>query len=135
MVGGNVPDIICPLESFKCNEFSYLRYCMSLVWSQYLLYRSNSCNHSSPSPASVLLSAAGNQLDFLLGLFLLQTHWEIIIKTCSFKYTDKSFYIAKINSTYPLSTPRTRFNIKKEPTTISGIKKTQLNTVPRASFV
>ena len=49
--------------------------------------------------------------------------------------TDKSFYIAKINSTYPLSTPRTRFNIKKEPTTISGIKKTQLNTVPRASFV
>ena len=38
-------------------------------------------------------------------------------------------------NTYPLRTPRTRFNIKKEPTTISGIKKTQLNTVPRASFV
>ena len=38
-------------------------------------------------------------------------------------------------STYPLRTPRTRFNIKKDPITISGIKKTQLKTVPRASLV
>ena len=30
----------------------------------------------------------------------------------------------KNNFTYPLRTPRTRFNIKKDPTTISGIKKT-----------
>ena len=30
----------------------------------------------------------------------------------------------KMIVTYPLRTPRTRFNIKKDPTTISGIKKT-----------
>ena len=37
--------------------------------------------------------------------------------------------------THPLRTPSTRFNIKKDPTTISGMKKTQLNTLPRASLV
>ena len=41
----------------------------------------------------------------------------------------------KSHFTYPLRTPRTRFNIKKDPTTISGIKKTQLKTTPRASLV
>ena len=48
---------------------------------------------------------------------------------------ESHMYNIILIATYPLRTPRTRFNIKKEPTTISGIKKTQLNTVPRASFV
>ena len=37
--------------------------------------------------------------------------------------------------TYPERTPRTKLSMKKDPTTISGMKKTQLNTLPRASLV
>ena len=37
--------------------------------------------------------------------------------------------------TYPLRTPRTKLSIKNDPTTMSGMKKTQLNTLPRASLV
>ena len=37
--------------------------------------------------------------------------------------------------TYPLRTPRTKLSMKNDPTTISGMKKTQLNTLPRASLV
>lgn len=37
--------------------------------------------------------------------------------------------------TYPLRTPRTRFNMKKDPSTIRGTKYTQLNDDPNASFV
>ena len=40
-----------------------------------------------------------------------------------------------ITQTYPLSTPRTRLSMKKLPTTISGMKKTQLKALPIASLV
>ena len=40
-----------------------------------------------------------------------------------------------ITQTYPLSTPRTRLSIKKLPTTIRGMKKTQLKALPIASLV
>ena len=36
---------------------------------------------------------------------------------------------------YPLRTPRTRLSMKKDPMTMRGMKKTQLNAFPRASFV
>ena len=36
---------------------------------------------------------------------------------------------------YPLRTPRTRLSMKKLPTTIKGMKKTQLKALPIASFV
>ena len=41
----------------------------------------------------------------------------------------------KVVCTHPLRTPRTRFNIKKDPTTMRGIKKTPLKTIPTASLV
>ncbi len=37
--------------------------------------------------------------------------------------------------THPLKTPKTRLSMKKEPMTISGMKKTQLNAKPMASLV
>ena len=37
--------------------------------------------------------------------------------------------------THPLSTPRTRLSMKNDPTTMSGMKKAQLNMFPIASFV
>ena len=43
--------------------------------------------------------------------------------------------MVKKSCTHPLRTPSTRFNIKKDPTTMRGIKKTQLATLPTASFV
>ena len=36
---------------------------------------------------------------------------------------------------YPLRTPRTRLSMKKDPTTMSGMKKAQLNMFPMASLV
>ena len=38
-------------------------------------------------------------------------------------------------STHPLRTPRTRLSMKKDPTTMSGMKNAQLNMFPMASFV
>ena len=37
--------------------------------------------------------------------------------------------------TYPLRTPSTRLSIKNDPTTMRGIKKTQLKALPMASLV
>ena len=55
-----------------------------------------------------------------------------IDKQCLQLFNGLKIWIVKF---YPLSTPRTRLSMKKEPTTMSGMKKAQLNTFPIASLV
>ena len=137
MVGGNVPDIICPLESYKCNVLESF-HILDIVW----VWCEVSTCFTDPIHVTIHLllqllfffQQQETSSTFYSVFFFCKLTEKLLLKLVHLN-TDKSFYIAKINSTYPLSTPRTRFNIKKEPTTISGIKKTQLNTVPRASFV
>ena len=53
-------------------------------------------------------------------------------------YYDRShidLVCSSSSQTYPLRTPSTRLSIKKDPTTIRGIKKTQLKALPMASLV
>ena len=109
------------------------------IFLAYLLYKSNSYSHSSLSPTSAPPLTTRILLCFQHDLSLLQIHWKIfklfrcdsiLLELHTTAQNILAFYYA-----YPLSTPRTRFNIKKDPITISGIKKTQLKTVPRASLV
>ena len=71
-----------------------------------------------------------------------QPHWSLLlsmcVKSCIYPSLNLQGYCClwnKTNKTHPLSTPKTKFSMKKDPTTMRGIKKAQLKTLPRASLV